>query len=186
MTQAQGSGGRRVRLYDGRQLDAVLDRMARQLLPLLPEAGGVVLLGVLRRGAPLADRLQHRLELLGVAQLWRHDLRVERYADDLTLLHPQTALSEADGAPALEGRAVVVVDDVLYQGHSLLRVLGHVVAQRPAIVRSAVLVDRGTARMPVRADVAGLRIDAAPCDVVECRVPPYEADFAVDLLIRRG
>jgi len=45
-----------------------------------------------------------------------------------------------------------------------------------------VLVDRGAAKLPVRTDIVGVRLDAAPSDVIECNVPPYEARFRIDLL----
>ena len=82
---------------------------------------------------------------------------------------------------ALRGQQVVVVDDVLYQGHSLARVLEFLRAQHADPIRTAVLVDRRVTRLPLRADIAGLILQLAPDDVVECRVPPFEPVFEIDL-----
>ena len=71
---------------------------------------------------------------------------------------------------------------MLYTGHSLLRAIGYLAAKGPAEIRVATLVDRGVARLPVHADAVGLRLDVAPPDVVECNVPPYEAEFKIELL----
>ncbi len=85
----------RLCLYDEQQLATVLDRMAGQLAGLLPGNRDIVLLGVLRRGVPLASLLADRLHRLGVGPVRRVDLEVKRYSDDLTLLYPETLLRES-------------------------------------------------------------------------------------------
>lgn len=172
--------GERFRAYDTAALEPVVDAMARGALALLDRTP-TTLLGMLRRGAPLADRLLARMRAhdahIDVARL---DLQVKRYSDDLHLLHPDTALAAPVGAN-VEGHRVLVVDDVLYQGHSLYRVFDWLRAQRAAFVHGIVLVDRCCTVLPVHADVAGLRLQVAPHDVIECSVPPYEGEFAIDI-----
>ncbi|THF62625.1 phosphoribosyltransferase family protein [Pseudothauera rhizosphaerae] len=177
---------RRSRLYDAAQLAAVLDAMALQAAGLLAGAEAVALVGVLRRGAPLADMLAERLGAHGVAPPRRVDLAISRYADDLTLLYPQTRLLEdaAHAAPDLEGHTVLLVDDVLYTGHSLLRAVDWLVRRHAECVRVAVLAERCIARLPLHADVVGVRLQVAPGDIVECHVPPYEPAFAIELVHR--
>ena len=170
----------RYRLYSEVDLALVVDDMARQAAAFL-DATPTVLLGMLRRGAPLADQLLSRIRVHAPwAEIERLDLKVKRYADNLELLHPDTHLEEPRGAN-LMNRRVIVVDDVLYQGFSLMRVFEWLATQKPAHVHAAVLVDRQRHRVPVRADVVGLTIKIAPDDVIECKVPPYEQEFAVDL-----
>lgn len=170
----------RFRLYREAELAPVIGDMARQIANLL-DGTPTVLLGMLRRGAPLADRLHARLrERAPGAEIRRLDILVKRYADTLELLHPETKL-EAPADAQLAGARVIVVDDVLYQGYSLLRVFEWLKGQNPAAVHAAVLVDRQRYRVPVRADIVGLTLKIAPDDVIECNVPPYEQDFAVDL-----
>ena len=170
----------RYRLYSEVDLELVVDDMARQAAAFL-DATPTVLLGMLRRGAPLAARLHARIKVHAPwALIDRLDLKVKRYADNLELLHPETHLEAPMGANLLN-RRVIVVDDVLYQGYSLMRVFEWLATQKPAHVHAAVLVDRQRHRMPVRADIVGLTLKIAPDDVIECNVPPYEQDFAVDL-----
>ena|SRR5690349_16202920 len=170
----------RFRAYDAAALAPVVDAMARHALALLDDVP-TTLLGMLRRGAPLAERLHARMRAhdpdLVLARL---DLKVQRYADDLHLLHPDTSLEAPIGA-SVAGHRVLVVDDVLYQGHSMYRVFDWLRAQRAAFVHGIVLVDRRCTVLPVHADVAGLVLQVAPHDVIECNVPPYEAEFAVDI-----
>jgi pyrimidine operon attenuation protein/uracil phosphoribosyltransferase len=178
-----GMGGERFRAYNDVDLVAVVDRMARQTVALL-DATPTMLIGVRRRGAPLADRLLARvLQLAPDAEIARLDLEVKRYADDLDLMHPETQLT----APAdayVSGRRAIAVDDVLFQGYSLFRVFEWLRAQGAAAVHGAVLVDRACNVLPVHADIVGVTLQIAPGDVIECQVPPYEPEFAID--IQRG
>lgn len=177
--------GRRTCLYDTAQLEAVVEGMACDAAGLLTGRRKVAVIGVLRRGVPLADRLtENMVRRFGVAPPLRLDLEVKRYADDLTLLFPETRLTEDERQAALdlEGFTVLVVDDVLFSGNSLLRVVEYLARKRPAEIRVVMLVDRGVTRLPVRTDVVGVRLDIAPPDIIECNVPPYEAEFKIELL----
>lgn len=173
----------RFRLYDAAALDPVLDRMARRALSVLSDAP-VTIVGVLRRGAPLADLLASRIAALSPRlELARTDLSVKRYGDDLSLLHPETSLTPTPEQVAADfsERQLIVVDDVLYQGYSADRVVGFLRRHQPLSVHVAVLVDRQALRLPVRADIVGLSLEIAPEDVIECSVPPFEPELAVDV-----
>jgi pyrimidine operon attenuation protein / uracil phosphoribosyltransferase len=177
--------GRRTCLYSTVQLDSVVSDMARQAAGLLTGRTRVAIVGILRRGAPLADRLHARLAGdYGLADCVRLDLQIKRYADDLTLLYPETRLTEnpTHAKPGLDGYTVLVVDDVMYRGHSMLRAVEYLACRQPPEIRTVVLVDRGAAKLPVRTDIVGVRLDVAPSDIIECNVPPYEDSFRIDLL----
>jgi pyrimidine operon attenuation protein/uracil phosphoribosyltransferase len=177
--------GQRTCLYSTADLDAVLADMARQAAGLLTGRQQIAIVGLLRRGAPLAEMLRDRLARdYGLSNLPLYKLHVKRYADDLTLLHPETELTVSAEQAALDltNATVMVVDDVLYRGHSLLRAVEYLAGKNPAEIRTVVLVDRGVTRLPIRADITGMRLDVAPQDIIECNVPPYEAEFRIDLL----
>jgi pyrimidine operon attenuation protein/uracil phosphoribosyltransferase len=180
---AEAAGRERFILYDRDQLEPVLDRMAARAAGLLKGAEDPLLLGILRRGDPLAAKLQRRLQVQHGIEVPRYRLKLKRYADDLSLLHPETALGEnvEFSARELSRATVLIVDDVLYHGHSLVRVLAYLAQRNAQAIHAAVLVDRCVAQVPVRAAIVGLRLQVAPCDVVECHVPPYEEDFEIRL-----
>lgn len=177
---------RQTPIYDGAQLARVLDTMAAQLAARLQGAEAVTLVGVRRRGVPLAQALQPRLQALRPAAppTERLDLQIRRYADDLTLLHPQTELTESTGQAGLDlgGRTVVVVDDVLYFGHSLNKAVQYLLAKGAGRILTAVLVDRVCATLPIHADVTGIRLQVAPGQIVECHVPPFEPTLQIVLV----
>lgn len=176
--------GQRFCLYDTAALDAVLDRMALAALPLLAGAADPLLLGILRRGAPLAEMLQARLKANHGLDIPRYAMKLKRYGDDLTLLHPDTQLTESVefAARDVSRATILVVDDVLYQGHSLARMQSYLVTRGAPVIRAAVLADRCCAVLPVKADVVGVSLQVAPSDVVECNVPPYEDEFRIEVL----
>lgn len=179
------TAGRQTPIYDATALAAVLDAMAAALAARLHGVGQVTLVGVRRRGAPLADwlcqRLMPRLPGVDIARL---DLLIKRYADDLTLLHPETQLTEQPEHAEIDlaGRTLVVVDDVLYQGYSLNKAVQYLLAKGGRQILTAVLVDRVCATLPLHADVAGLKLQVAPGSIVECHVPPFEPTFQIVLV----
>lgn len=104
--------GIRTCLYDTQALERVMDRMAMQAVPLLQDRDKVAVIGILRRGAPLADQLVDRLTRQhGLPPPLRLDLKVKRYADDLTLLHPETQLTEAAGQADVVGARLEIAPD---------------------------------------------------------------------------
>jgi pyrimidine operon attenuation protein/uracil phosphoribosyltransferase len=170
-------------LYDAKELEAILKDMARQLAARL-HGQPFAMIGILRRGKPLANMLQrHYSELTGHPAPPLYELKVQRYADDLSLLHPGTALTENPELAALDlpGTPLLVVDDVLYEGHSLLRTCAYLAQLGARQIHTAVLVDRCVSTQPIHADIIGIRLQVAPEDIVECNVPPYEASFCIKL-----
>ncbi len=177
--------GRRTCLYTAKQLDAVLEGMTLQLAGLLINKPRVMIVGILRRGAPLAEILHRRLSLhFPALKISLMNLQIKRYSDDLKLLHPDTLLTENPEHADLDlsGITVVVVDDVMYRGHSMLRAVEYLAQKKADEIRTVVLVDRGVEKLPVRSDITGVRLDVAPPDIIECNVPPYESDFKIELL----
>lgn len=177
--------GHRTCLYQSEQLETVLDQMAWQAAGYLAGKQRVMIVGILRRGAPLAQMLHNRLvRKFDLAHVELMHLQIKRYADDLTLLHPETQLTEnpMQATLNLAHTSVLVVDDVMYHGHSMLRAVEYLARKQALEIRTAVLVDRGANKLPVRVDITGVRLDVAPSDIIECNVPPYEASFKIDLL----
>ena len=139
-------------------LAAVLDRMAREAFPLLAGAEEPLLLGILRRGAPPAEMLQARLKANHGCDVPRYAMKLKRYGDDLTPLHADTQLTENAefAARDLSRATVLMVDDVLYQGHSLARLQVYLTGRGAPVIRAAVLADRCCAVLPMKADIVGV------------------------------
>lgn len=177
--------GQRTCLYQSAELQSVLDNMADQAAHYVKDRSRVVVVGILRRGVPLSEMLQSRLlEAYPALPLEMMQLKIKRYADDLTLLHPNTQLTEKPEQAALNlaGATVLVVDDVIYQGYSMLRAVEYLAQKQAAEIRTAILVDRGVKKIPITTDIVGVRLDVAPTNIIECNVPPFEPDFRIEVV----
>jgi pyrimidine operon attenuation protein / uracil phosphoribosyltransferase len=179
------SVGQKTTLYGAVELGHVLDEMSAALAARLHGVQRVSLVGVRRRGAPLAGMLHVRMrQQMPQNDMQRIDLSIKRYSDDLKLLHPETLLTEQPEHAQIDlsGRVVVLVDDVLYKGFSMNKAVQYLLTKGVDTILTAVLVDRVCATLPIRADVAGLRLEVAPGDIVECHVPPFEPLFQIVLV----
>jgi pyrimidine operon attenuation protein / uracil phosphoribosyltransferase len=177
--------GQNTTLYGAVELGRVLDAMSASLVAKLLGVQQVSLVGVRRRGAPLADMLHARLrQHLPKIDMDRIDLSIKRYSDDLKLLHPETLLTEQPEHAQIDlsGRVVVLVDDVLYRGFSMSKAIQYLLTKGVDTILTTVLVDRVCTTLPMRADVAGLRLEVAPSNIVECHVPPFEPLFQIVLV----
>src|ERR687894_1989574 len=169
----------------------VVDRMAHQLIERAASVNDtaglrdLVLVGIPTRGAPLARRLAARIEAFSGTPVDVGTVDITLYRDDLRLrgvraLEP-TVLPDA----GIDGRLVVLVDDVLYSGRSVraaldaLRDLG-----RPKAVQLAVLVDRGHRELPIRADFVGKNVPTSRSQQV--RVHLIETDGVDEVLVTEG
>jgi pyrimidine operon attenuation protein / uracil phosphoribosyltransferase len=177
--------GQNTTLYGAVELGHVLDEMSAALAARLHGVQRVSLVGVHRRGAPLADMLHVRMrQQMPQNDMQRIDLSIKRYSDDLKLLHPETLLTEQPEHAQIDlsGRVVVMVDDVLYKGFSMNKAVQYLLTKGVDTILTAVLVDRVCATLPIRADVAGLRLEVAPGDIVECHLLPFEPLFQIVLV----
>jgi len=172
-------------LYDASTLESILMQMCADIIRLTDEFTPICFIGILRRGAPLADRLSELIQQHYFRpKIMRLDLKVKRYADDLSILFPDTRLEENKSIDSinLSGYQVFIVDDVLYRGHSALKVLSYLADKHPISIHTVFLVDRLMHSLPIRADVVGLALQVSPNHVIECHIPPYEPFFQIQVL----
>jgi pyrimidine operon attenuation protein/uracil phosphoribosyltransferase len=143
-------------VLEAADISRALTRIAHEVIERNKGAAGVVLLGIPSRGVPLAHRLAARIAAVEGADVPVGSLDVTIYRDDLRL-HPARALEHTDlPADGIEGRTVVLVDDVLFSGRTIRAALDAINdLGRPSRVQLAVLIDRGHRELPIRADYVG-------------------------------
>ncbi len=175
-----GGGARTV--LEAAEIRRALSRIAHEILERTSGASDVVLLGIPTRGVPLAHRLAERLEQVEGRPVPAGSLDITMYRDDLRL-RPARALGHTEVPPAgIDGKIVVLVDDVLYSGRTVraaLDALGDL--GRPRAVQLAVLVDRGHRELPIRPDYVGKNLPTSQREIVRVLLAEVDGQDAVRL-----
>ena len=173
-------------ILDARALARALQRMAVEILERAPEARDLVLVGIQRRGAELAERIAGLIEKDEGVRVPRGALDITLYRDDLETIGPKPVIGETRLPGDLAGRHVVIVDDVLYTGRTVRAALDELADfGRPRRISLCVLVDRGGRELPIQADVVGARVDTQAGDRVDVRVTELDGVDEV-VLVPKG
>jgi pyrimidine operon attenuation protein / uracil phosphoribosyltransferase len=153
------------------EMRRALTRIAHEVLERNPDAPAPALIGIHRRGAFLARRLQVLLEELLGAAVPLGDLDIGFYRDDVSRRPDAPVVHESHIDFDVSGRTVVIVDDVLYTGRTVRAAIEALFDYgRPARVQLAVLADRGHRELPIRPDYVGKNLPTSRAEHVQVRV----------------
>ncbi len=160
------------------EMRQLLGAMAREISS-VPSELPVILLGIERRGAPLAERLARLLDEEGIAsELGRLDINL--YRDDLELVDSQPIVRKTVLPVDIQNRDIVLVDDVLFTGRTIRSALEALNDYgRAGSIRLAVLIDRGRRELPIQPDIVGRRTNSGPDEIVEVRVSEVDGEDGV-------
>jgi len=170
-------------ILESADIGRIIDRIAHQILEKTSGAADVAIVGIPTRGVPLAHRLAQRIATFESLDVPVGVLDITLYRDDLRLRGARAIGHTELPKWGVDGRRVILVDDVLYSGRTVraaldaLKDLG-----RPRAVQLAVLVDRGHRELPIRADYVGKNIPTAQTESV--RVLLTETDGRDEVLLR--
>jgi pyrimidine operon attenuation protein / uracil phosphoribosyltransferase len=170
-------------LLDERAIARALTRMASELLEQCHGTTDVILVGIQRRGVELAQRLAKLVEGLEGRTIPTGKLDITLYRDDLQAVGPRPVIGETHLPSDLDGRTVVIVDDVLYTGRTIRAALDELADfGRPQRILLCVLVDRGGRELPIQPDIVGLRQSTGPRERVDVLVQELDGRDAVELV----
>jgi pyrimidine operon attenuation protein / uracil phosphoribosyltransferase len=159
------------RVLDGDDISRIIGRISHEILEQAQGADDVTVLGIQTRGVPLARRIASRMSEIEGVSVPVGSLDITMYRDDLNLRGARPLHATDVPVDGVDGRLVVLVDDVLFSGRTVraaLDALGDI--GRPRAVRLAVLVDRGHRELPLRADYVGKNIPTSLSQAVRVRV----------------
>lgn len=156
-----------------------LRRIAHEIVERNRGASDVVIVGIHTRGVPLAQRLASLIEEIEASEIPRGSLDIGLYRDDLGR-RPTPVLGHTEVPVRVDGRTIVLVDDVLYTGRTIRAALDALVdLGRPARVQLAVLVDRGHRELPIRADYVGKNLPTSTKERVTVHLAETDAEEGV-------
>jgi pyrimidine operon attenuation protein / uracil phosphoribosyltransferase len=172
-------------VLDARAVDRALKRMADEIVELYNGTEDLIVVGIQRRGVQLATRIVAAIREREEVDVPRGALDITLYRDDLQTVGPRPVVGPTDLPWNIEGKQVVIIDDVLYTGRTVRAALDELADfGRPARIGLAVLVDRGGRELPIHADVVGKKIEVAPTDRVDVLVEELDGKDAVVVVPR--
>jgi pyrimidine operon attenuation protein/uracil phosphoribosyltransferase len=166
-------------LMTAEEVQATLERMADEILS-ANEGRPVVLIGIQRRGVPMARRLAIRMAEKTQREPQIGTLDINLYRDDLTRVASQPVVQKTEVPPNIDDHDVVLVDDVLYTGRTIRAALDALCDfGRMRTIQLAVLIDRGHRELPIEANIIGKKIKTSDNEVVEVKLKEIDGEDAI-------
>ncbi|MBQ8087552.1 MAG: bifunctional pyr operon transcriptional regulator/uracil phosphoribosyltransferase PyrR [Clostridia bacterium] len=173
-------------ILDEAQLRRSVTRMAHEIIERNKGVDGVVLVGICRRGEPLAHMLREAIERVEGTRLPVGTLDITFYRDDLTPAARDPRLNRTDVPFSIEDQTVILVDDVLYTGRTARAAMDALMdIGRARRIQLAVLIDRGHRELPIRADFVGKNIPTSHAEFVRVNMPNIDGETNVWLYRRQ-
>jgi len=170
------------RIMTAEEIRRATTRISHELVEKQAGTSGLVLVGIQRRGVPLARRIAAAVLEHEGADLPVGALDITFYRDDLSMVASSPVVKGTEIPFDLNGATVVLVDDVLYTGRTIRAAMDALVDfGRPQAIRLAVLVDRGHRELPIRADHVGKNVPTSREEVVRVHLEEIDGEDAVEL-----
>jgi pyrimidine operon attenuation protein / uracil phosphoribosyltransferase len=167
-------------VMDAADINRTLSRLALQIVERNAGTSDLLLVGIRRRGVPLAERLADKISQLEGQRPPTGQLDITLYRDDLSTVGPRPVVNKTEIPGDITNRAIVLVDDVLYTGRTIRAALDELVDfGRPSRVELAVLIDRGHRELPIQADYVGKNLQTADSEIVKVMLTDYDEDEQV-------
>lgn len=169
-------------LMTSEEMTRALKRISHQILENNQGADNIVFLGIRRRGMPLAKVLAGNIRTIEGREVPVGDLDITLYRDDLSEICPDPVISGSDIPFDINGKDVILVDDVLYTGRTARAALDAASKYgRAATIQLAVLIDRGHRELPIRADYVGKNVPTSKSETVAVHVMEIDGEENVEL-----
>lgn len=169
-------------IMDEKDVKRALVRISHEIIESNKGTEDLVLIGILRRGKPLAEMIRDNIERIEGVELPCGELDIKFYRDDLTLENEDPTCRRIELPFSVEGKKVIIVDDVLYTGRTARAAIEAIFTMgRPASIQLACLVDRGHRELPIRADYVGKNIPTSHTELVKVTLPPFDEEMGVTL-----
>lgn len=154
-------------LLDDKSIQRSLTRIAHEIIEKNKGVEDLVLIGIKRRGYPLANRIARRIEEIEGVKVPVGSVDISLYRDDLKKLDDMPHVNDRNLGVEVQCKRVILVDDVLYTGRTARAAIDAVIdAGRPLIIELAVLIDRGHRELPIRADFVGKNVPTSRGEMI--------------------
>jgi len=162
-----GEGKPKSCIMDADGIRRAISRIAHEIVEKNKGTDNLVLIGIRTRGVPLAERIREKILEFEKSKLPLGLLDITLYRDDLSTIDVQPVLHETRVPFSIEGKTVILVDDVLFTGRTVRAALDALIdLGRPQKIQLAVLIDRGHRELPIRADYVGKNVPTSSKEII--------------------
>ncbi|EPB8254498.1 bifunctional pyr operon transcriptional regulator/uracil phosphoribosyltransferase PyrR [Clostridium perfringens] len=169
-------------LLDENAIRRALTRLSHEIIEKNKGVEDIVLVGIKRRGYPLAERLSEFIEKFEGAKIPVASVDITLYRDDLTNVSDTPNLNDPKIDVDIRGKKVIIVDDVLYTCRTARAAIDAIMDQgRPEFIQLAVLVDRGHKELPIRADYVGKNIPTSKDEIIKVQIKEIYGTDSVEI-----
>lgn len=173
----------KAKIMDAQAMSRAIFRIAHEIIEKNRGVSDVVLIGIQRRGVPLAQQLAEHIEQVEGIRVPTGTLDITFYRDDLSLVDEHPVVNGTDIPFNITNQALVLVDDVLYTGRTVRAAMDALMdSGRPRCIQLAVLIDRGHRELPIRADFVGKNVPTSRNEMIAVRIAPFEETDEVVLM----
>jgi pyrimidine operon attenuation protein/uracil phosphoribosyltransferase len=167
-------------IIDAQGLRRIITRISHEIVERNKGVDNLVLVGVQRRGVPLAERVADSIRSFEGHDVPQGSLDITLYRDDLSTVSHSPVVQGTEIPVDIKGKNVVLVDDVLYTGRTVRAALDALMdLGRPIAIQLAVIVDRGHRELPIRADFVGKNVPTSKREIIGVRVKEFDQVDAV-------
>ena len=172
-------------LMSASEIDRTLQRLAHEIVEKCGGAAEVALIGVRRRGVPLAQRLARAIRAIDGVEVPVGTLDITLYRDDLSMVAPQPIVQSSDIPFSVDERVSILVDDVLYTGRTVRAAMNALFdLGRPKRIQLCALIDRGHRELPIEATFVGRYVQTTDNEIIEVRLNEVDREERVMLVER--
>lgn len=175
------------RIMDSAGMKRALSRLSSEIVESNQGAAGLYLVGIRRRGVPLAERIVNKIESLEGERPLLGILDITLYRDDLSTVGANPIVNRTELDQDIEGKNIILVDDVLYTGRTIRAALDQLMDfGRPRKVQLAVLIDRGREHreLPIQADFIGKLVPTKQTEIIKVMLKEFDEVEAVGIFER--
>jgi len=169
-------------LLDEKAIKRTLTRVAHEIIEKNKGIEGIILIGIKRRGVPIAERIALLIEQFEGTKIPVSSVDITLYRDDLTSINEQPVLNNSNLGVDVRGKKIILVDDVLYTGRTVRAAIDAIISKgRPQMIQLAVLVDRGHRELPIRADYVGKNIPTSGKEMISVELLEIDEEDSVSI-----
>ena len=169
-------------LLDENAIRRALTRLSHEIIEKNKGVEDIVLVGIKRRGYPLAERLSEFIEKFEGVKIPVASVDITLYRYDLTNVSDTPNLNDPKIDVDIRGKKVIIVDDVLYTCRTARAAIDAIMDQgRPEFIQLAVLVDRGHKELPIRADYVGKNIPTSKDEIIKVQIKEIDGTYSVEI-----